>query len=938
MDNLCKVLLSLFLILPSVLKGEVINYQKAITIAREFISATHEKNTLSRATSFEPILAYESLKDKNSIPYFYIFNIENGGYVIISGNDSLENILGYSFTGSFDINNVPDNMKGWLTQYEQEIDYFYKLNQSSTPSIAISDERTPINPLLKTQWDQGFPYNKFCPIAPDNSDPCITGCVATAMAQIMNHHKWPLVGKGEHSYTLWGQDLSIDFNTINFDWDNMLSTYTSDNYRIPEQQDAVATLMKCCGYSVNMIYGPWLSLSYDNNVIAALFKYFDYDADMKLLSRRHFYSEQWEDIVYNELSHNRPIYYRGSGNGGHAFVCDGYDTDGFFHFNWGWNGYCDGYFKLSALYPSGIGSGGSTGGYNYSQAIITGIKKRQNSYPQDIMLLGKIMDIGGGVTIYYDNPHAVDIEATYGLKAINESTGEIEYLQGKNFKINAGDYGAESFDISDVYLTNGRYKVFPMFRPIGQQEWIEFNLDPTCQKYAYLEINDEDKMFYDPLNGDYPEIKISSLSFNDVIYEYSSPKIDLQLSNSSNFDNVNDVSFHITSRNGTEKVHSSQINIEVLAHETRRITKTIELPLSKGEYEIQFTDIRGKAISDKVPFTVHSKDDIIIIDNLWCIIESEIDKTIKIVKHPEVNYSGDIYIPEHLSYNGVEYTVTEVERDCFSGCKELTSICMDFSGWTEINDWEFEGLKNLHKVVLSDGIREIGNYAFLGCNELEFVYLPESVIKIGYNAFAETNLKDIIIPENVVFIGCWAFGACNKIESLKLGENVEIIEYSAFQNAEKLTDITLPASLKNLGRDAFMLSNLKEIISLNSEPPITGLGDETGYSFNNYTHENCILKVPQGSLDRYKNAYEWSLFKNISEINTSGISNVTDKKGLPFKVSGNEIQMIDVDNDAVSIYNHLGQLIYTGNNRVVKVNSGIYFIAFGKNSYKVLIK
>lgn len=937
MDNINKILFSLIGILPLTLNGKGIDLHDASNIAREFV--LEWKNPKSRSYEVDPLLVYQSLKNMNNIPYLYVFNIDGGGYVIVSGNDYGEKILGYSYNGAVDDRQLPENMKLWLDQYEQEIDYLYKFPQHTESKDAPTSDYAPISPLLSTNWDQGFPYNKFCPVSPGETEPCITGCVATAMAQIMNYHKWPMQGTGTHSYTRWGQELSIDFTNIAFDWADMLSTYTSGNYGTQEEQDAVAMLMKCCGYSVDMLYSPGLSISYDNKVINALYKYFDYDADMKLLSRRHYYSEEWEEMIYNELSHNRPLYYSGSGSGGHAFVCDGYDSNGYFHFNWGWNGYCDGYFKLSALFPDGIGSGGSDGGYNYSQAVISGIKKKENENPMNTMLLGKIMDIGGAVTIYYDNPHPTDVVASYGLKVVKEYTNDVTYLQGKDFKIDAGNYGTESFDISDINLPNGKYKVYPVFKPLGKPTWIEFKLDPGCQKFAILEINDGEKTFIDPLNGDYPDIRVSSIKFNNAIYEYSSTEIDLELFNSDNVDLVNNITSNIYRREGSEIVYQNQLNIEVLSNETRRITKKIEMPLPKGEYEIQFTDIKGKTISEKMPFTIHSDEDIIKIDGLWCIIESRIDKTISVIRHPELNYSGDIYIPKMLNYNSVEYNIKDVKRNCFEGCKDITSICMDFSGWTEIKDWEFEGFNKLRKIILSEGIIEIGNYAFSGCNELDTVHIPESVIKIGSNAFAETNLKDIEIPDNVVYIGNWGFGACNNIENIKIGKRVETIGYSAFQNAEKLTDIILPESIKELGRDIFMSSNLTEIISLNPEPPILGIGDEIGFSFNDYTHDSCLLKIPEGSLSRYINAYEWNLFKNIVEIESSGISHIGEDKNPPFVISDKNIHFSNTDIGIVTIYNHLGQLVYSGENQVVTFReSGLHYIVVGKKSYKVLIK
>lgn len=187
----------------------------------------------------------------------------------------------------------------------------------------------------------------------------MTGCVATAMAQVINYHKYPEKGIGSNSYTTTTSGLSVSFNfgATTFDWDNMADIYSLSS--TAEQKTAVATLMKACGVSVNMDYGTGASGAMSAFVPAALVNYFGYDKATAYRERIWFSGQEWEDLVYNELATVGPVYYGGTTarNEGHAFVCDGYRADGFFHINWGWGGQSNGYFRLSALDPSSHGIG-----------------------------------------------------------------------------------------------------------------------------------------------------------------------------------------------------------------------------------------------------------------------------------------------------------------------------------------------------------------------------------------------------------------------------------------------------------------------------------------------------------------------------------------------------------------------------------------------------
>lgn len=349
--------------------------QQAQQIADAFIGSA---GNLKKVAGASTRLAYTRSGD--SQPLFYVFN-RDAGFVIVSADDRAPEILGYSDAGPFDVDSLPDNFRYLLNSYAAELESLAAAPEAiALPAKAVgrSTQATgkSVAPLLGSiLWNQGDPYNRQCPVMSDGGR-SVVGCVATAMAQIMGYHQWPEKGTGTiPGYTTQSQGLVIDEENIEntyYDWDHITPVYTSES--TDEERNAVATLMYHCGISVGMDYG-YESGAFSQDVPEALTTYFGYNRNMKLLNRLYYTKAEWDSIIRHELDEKRPVYYSGaSAQGGHAFVCDGYDTNGLFHINWGWSGLSNGYFMLSNLTPAAQGTGGSNGGFNWSQAIITGIQ------------------------------------------------------------------------------------------------------------------------------------------------------------------------------------------------------------------------------------------------------------------------------------------------------------------------------------------------------------------------------------------------------------------------------------------------------------------------------------------------------------------------------------------------------------------------------------
>ena len=289
---------------------------------------------------------------------YYVFNNDAGGFVIIAGDDAVAPVLGYTSTGAFDANNLPEGLKDLLKSYEQQIAALgknYKANTTSTRAEFTGEK------LLNTaKWNQGAPFNKYTP------NNYVTGCVATAGAIVMKHHGYPAKGVGSHSYTWNGQNLTASFEH-DYDWANMPVRYTGDN---DAAFDGVARLMSDLGIAVNMQYANGGSASALEDLVTALKKYFGYSKYARHLKIEDLGAEAWNGRLRAEIDANRPVLYAASDAnvGGHSFVIDGYKDESF-RVNWGWGGYCNGFYRVGALNPEVDGTPQGDQ-YNSSQAAV----------------------------------------------------------------------------------------------------------------------------------------------------------------------------------------------------------------------------------------------------------------------------------------------------------------------------------------------------------------------------------------------------------------------------------------------------------------------------------------------------------------------------------------------------------------------------------------
>ena len=393
MENKLLLLFNL-LLFAAVIQAVPVSKTEAQKKAQQFISG---KIAAARGTS-TPDLQLATADGDN----YYVFNVTGQqGFVIVSGDDRAPEILGYSDEGQFDAANIPSNMKAWLQGYADEIQNMPENVASSRGTGQKRVVKTSINPLLQTLWDQDDPYNLKAPNFV-NGARSVTGCVATAMAQILYYTAMHFGGFPSAttqiipSYqfaTKWsaGPLTKPAVGITTFDWENMFPIYYGSE--TSTQKNAVAALMECCGASVEMDYADQVNGGSEASVARvahALKTYFGFGNSIQYKNRSLYTTAEWEDLLYTELRDGRPVLYGGqSSGGGHAFVCDGYDGDGYYHINWGWSGSNNGFFLLSALNPygSGIGGSNSSDGYSMSQDAVIGFQAPSgNDEPEEVRM------------------------------------------------------------------------------------------------------------------------------------------------------------------------------------------------------------------------------------------------------------------------------------------------------------------------------------------------------------------------------------------------------------------------------------------------------------------------------------------------------------------------------------------------------------------------
>lgn len=545
-------------------------------------------------------------QEGSDAPY-YAFNAGGEGFVIVAGDDILGNIIGYSNEGSFSMEGAPSNLKAWLNTYAQ-----YAKEATKHAAKSIQQAGIPVvAPLLgNIKWGQGSPYNAKCPTytSQGSTTNYYVGCVATAMAQIMQYYKYPSTGTGSHSYTSNIGTLSADFGNTTYHWDDMLDSYSGASTQT--QRDAVATLCAHLGISVNMTYEPSGSGAYSQMVSGALKNYFGYDKGISYISRDYYTSSEWMAFIKNELDAKRPVFYSASnddGLGGHAFVCDGYDSNDFVHINWGWEGKSNGYFMVNYLNPDDLGIGSGSGGYNTGQEIIIGIQPsgKTNAIKFTPAIYGYTRfsaSAYGGACLamtYLENQDTDDFTGNFAA-VLSQDGKVVKVLCSQSVTVKGVDptrsnlFDFVQLTMRDIPTTadvsDGNYQLRFAYRTSDADDWILLRHSKGLPSYA--DVTASNGTLNISTHAIHPDVELTKpIAISDEVYAKGSAYAQFAVFNKSEDVFLEKIQLKLTSTTDPEEsyvVENKIFNSRVYDNAGKEISFLFDLPeqITGGKYEV----------------------------------------------------------------------------------------------------------------------------------------------------------------------------------------------------------------------------------------------------------------------------------------------------------------------------------------------------------------
>ena len=805
-------------------KAGHVSEQEALQKAEAFMHGkSFKKRSLRRALS--------GTRPDNA---YYVFNVENnGGFVIVSGSDATPAILGYAESGELDLNHLPDNLRVWLEDYAAQLSAV-EVGEAS-PMLRRGDavNRPAIDPLIQTQWNQNTPYSLMIPTYKDdkgNEQHYVTGCVATALAQVMYYYQWPKSCPSLSAYNTYNLNIHLsELPATTFDWELMQQKYNDND--VSDAAQAVAKLMRYIGQSIKMDYNKYSSsASIDMNV---MIETFGYTKNMYDLSRSNYTTAEWESLIYQELSAGRPVLYSGSSeNGGHQFICDGYDGDGLFHINWGWGGSSDGYFVISLANPDekGIGGGMGTGGYAYRQRAIVGFQPATDN-EQEIPLL---QSVTSNMPVAFYTRSSTDVDfvdvSTDGCRLY----GIYNYVPTTTFPIEAGWAIWQNNELLKVVASNdviidNRDLSLGWYTYYSGPGTVSFGAGLQDGKYRLVQVWRQ--------QGSTDEWKI--ISTNNAIYAViSGNNLSVRGENSANVEYaVNHVSYSGEMCEGTQN--------------TVTITLTNNCDATQQPVYFWMKDngtwqLMGKGIGSADP----DQTDIV---NLTFNASIAGDVDVRITSDSDgVN---EMWKSTVRIYEVIEVVVDGVKYALNTGSKEAKVTGTTLSA------------SDLSLTILSS----------VAYNNIVY-----SVTRIGYGAFKNTDLVSIGLPTTLQIIDEWSFFNCYKLKEAVIPEGVKTIGANAFAYCFGLVKVSLPSTLTSIGSSAFYGNSRLSVVVSNMSEPVTISPDV----FTDYTWQgdeiieffsNATLYVPIGKKPVYQQADVWKQFSTIfeGELKESVIDGIT---------------------------------------------------------------
>lgn len=819
--------------------------------ALERVTSSSETGLIQPLSS-DAVLEYTLAYSTPSGSY-HVFNRSTGGYIVVSGDDEIYPLLADISTGAFSSDGIAPSA-GWiLNMYDSQISSFTRSTASGQDLMNYYTQWTEIAPLMTTTWNQDYPYNKYCPAV--DGQLCVTGCVATALAQVVKHIGY-YEGKGYRSYSgnnINGDKVEFDYEANTFDFDSMLESYGGSESE--ESIDQVARLMLACGLGVTMDYGVKESTAMGYNITTALINNFGYDKKNTIIHYRSRYTQaQWENILYRELQLGRPVNYIGyKAPSGHAFVIDGYRPTGLFHVNWGWGGISDGYFRLTALSPSQIGIGGNVGGYNSAQEMVQAVPPGADPGVKASAMGGSINVVSPGVySVYYRSNGVSNFNVAVGAVIVDENGNRAAtatfWAEQNITSLGSMHHDSYSYDFSQYALSPGNYRIYPSFLPDGATEHVIADPVNGRRHFINLTVNTAGEYIYsNPENSiSAPDVHISGITTDLDLHVGFSGDLAFHVVNNGALDYTGKFNLTLFDSLGQEIVSFTSTSAtiaagtNVTAHATVPAFNSSDELIQAGTYSLQFSDNNGTMLSDRVysieikngkPLSVWTSDESIEVTNYGSM--------------PSIVVKGEMW--PHTPYIYTQQTQRNMAlRLAFyaPGGNAALNTLLCYQGTIDpmhalfhLNPVTVDVPFGTYEVCYRKGYGQISRRSPVRVGESidRICYLPTESSSVSASGIpAEDYSGEIVIPSSA-YVG----GADRKVAA---------IETEAFMSRPLISVIDLPSTIESIGLNAFTFcTSLQQIIIRAEEPP---------FEFRNHIapglNPSVAFYVPSTAFDSYQ--------------------------------------------------------------------------------------
>jgi len=806
-----------------------VDAEAARASATSFIRSQSSGKLMTPASANLQLVYTEPSLSRAGSADYYVFNTQGGeAFVIVAGDDRSEDVLGYG-EGNLDMAAVPCGLQWLLDTYREQMEWLHAHPQAQVRRAApVHDVTVP--PMLTCDWSQSAPYYNQCPLY--NGERCVTGCVATAMAQVMYYWRYPSRAPALAGYYTDSHRISVpSLPGKLLDWDDMLDNYSVVEYN-PVQADAVATLMRYCGQSCHMDYDPDGSGAYVSQQLSGM-RAFGYGYT-RMVERADYNQEEWDGMMIHEILSKRPILFSGNDarSGGHAFVLDGYNA-GRYHINWGWAATGNGYFMLDVFTVEGYSFNG------YQQMLI-------NIYPNEEVEPEEGYDFeNGGIYYMYD-------EDATGLY--------VTYCDTR--------YGTYSGDVVIPSQVTYDGETLPV-RGIGPAAF------RNCEELTSVTLPASLTVV-----GDYAFRNCTALT--RVVLPEGVERIGTQaFINCLNLQRV--------------ELPSSVTEIGYHAFQDCFALTHVETPSVEAWLRIAFADHYANPLSYAHHLTVAGAElrDLVIPASVgsvpsFAFIECEGLSSLTLEEGVTAIGVASFAYCTGLKSLSLPSSLTTIDNQALFGCTGLKDVVLP-EGLAHLNYAAFASCSGLRSINIPAGLHAIDDYVFYNCSGLTSVSLPASIKRIGTSAFYSCSaLKEVVMPPDIEVLGNYAFAMCENLQRVELPSSLTVISDQAFSECTSLTSIVIPDSVTTIGGHAFYKClYLKEITlgagvdtigdrAFDNDPRVTRVTSlaqvppklASPNCFMRSIYNKAVLYVPWGLVKTYKSSGVWGWFTTIKAIMT----------------------------------------------------------------------